>query len=328
MRLKIWWIGLGGMGLICVLAAVYGPAPAAQGLTAFMSFPFAQVSRLLRRLSLAGTWGNGMAVGLYCALSLLPLAPCFRRLVKKKARPEDALLAAMSGFLFYMLYVLINPFLLRGLFTQVIGLSEGYFELGGVILGGAFYSLLIGYLVLRLLRRVNGRETGEMLSWLQRLFFLSAAFLVFSIFYLGTAGLLASIRELGRANTDPDVSLTLTNTFLVLRFGLEQVPALFTLGLLALAAKLAGTLKEKRFGEETVAAATRLGRLCKTAVAATVLSVIAVNLGQLAFGRQLLSIQLTASVPLAQLALTLVLLALAQYFAESNKLHRDNQLFI
>lgn len=323
MKIKTLIIVLGIGALLCIIAAAFGPALSGSTVTGLMSFPFAQVGSLLRNLSLAGAFGNIAAILLYAALGLAPLLLLFWRVRKKKAHMEDSLLVGLSAMLFFMMYLMINPALISKMFVP--GSMSG---VGKAVLGGTFYSLLVGYLIFRLLRRISRSGTAEMLKWLQLIFALIAAALVFSVFYLALLGMIGNIREVKLANTDPAVSLAMTNTFIVIRFVLQQIPVFLGIWMLLLAIKLTEALKQDRYGEDVVAAAGRLGAFSKMTVAVTVICSVAANLLQLIFSKSLHTSHFSVQVPLTSLALMLIMLLLAQYFADSSQLHKDNQMFI
>ncbi len=323
MKIKTLIIVLSIGALLSIIAAVYGPGLSGSAVAGLMSFPFAQIGGLLRALSLAGAFGNIAAILLYAALGLAPLLLLFWRVRKKKAHLEDSLLVALSALLFFMMYLMVNP----ALISKVIVLG-GMSGMGKAVIGGTFYSLLIGYLIFRLLRRISHSKAAEMLKWLQLIFALSAAALVFSVFYLALLGIIGNIQEVKLANTDPAVSLAMTNTFIVIRFVLQQIPVFLSVWLLILAIKLTEALKQDRYGEEAVTAAGRLGAFSKMTVAVTVICSIATNLLQLIFSKSLHTSHFSVQVPFVPLALMLIMLLLAQYFADSSRLHKDNQLFI
>lgn len=322
MKIKTLIIVLGIGALLSIIAAVYGPGLSGSAVAGLMSFPFAQIGGLLRALSLAGAFGNIAAILLYAALGLAPLLFLFWRVAKKKVRLEDSLLVVLSALLFFMIYLMVNPALISKMF--ILGGLSG---MGKAILGGSFYSVLIGYLIFRLLRRISHSKAAEMLKWLQLIFALSAAALIFSAFYLAVVGMIGNIQEVKSANTDPAVSLAMTNTIIFIRFVLQQIPVLLSVWLLILAIKLTDALKQDRYGEEAATAAGRLGAFSKLTVAVTVICSIAANLLQLIF-RGSLNSHFSVQVPLTSLALMLIMLLLAQYFADSSRLHKDNQLFI
>jgi len=312
------FLGIGAT--VCLIIALSRPIPSDSTLFDLFSFPFAQVSGLLRLMSLASPTGNIVAILLYGLIGLAPLLALLWRGKKRKAGIEDSLLVIVSALLFFVMYVMVNPVLISEHFVDL--------SLGKAVLGGILYSVLIGYFILRLLRRVNNSKTSEILGWMQLFLALIAAVLVLSVFYLGVAGLADTIQEVKSANTDPSVSLAATNVLIIIRFFLQQIPNVLSIGLLLLAIELAGALRKEKFGKETVKLAGRLGTFCKLTVAVTVISTIVSNLIQVIFSRSLLNSGFTVDIPLSAVVLMLILLVLTQYFDDSSKLKEDNQLII
>lgn len=306
--------------ILCFILALWGPEPSALAKAVLFSFPFSQIGEVLRWLSLASPLGNLVAILLYGAIGLCPLLVLLWRGLKKRAGIEDSLLVVTCALLFFMLYVLINPALIRQYFVDL--------HLGKAVMGGAIYSVLIGYLVLRLLRRLSCSESTEMLNWLQLFLALIAAMQVAVVFYLGAASVISTIQEVKGVNTDPHVSLAATNVLIVIRYVLQQIPAVLSIRLLLLAMELAAAMKKEKFGREAVEAAARLGGVCKLTVAVIVVTTIAANLMQLALSKSLLNVSFAVNLPLSTLVLTLILLVLAQYLDDTRKLSQDNQLII
>lgn len=321
--------------VLCLLAATLA-IPSANAFIVAVSFPFAQIGGWLRTLSLSGALGNVAAILVYSAVGLVPLLYFLWRLVKKKVKLEDCLLVVMSALLFIMMYLMVNPAFftkhvsngLEGLGQLITGFNAHIQLSGKAAWGISFYSVLFGYLILKLLRGVGGAGTAGVLDWIQRLLALIAAILVFSVFYLGVLGINTTILEVKSTNTNPDISLAATNAFIIIRNILRLAPVALSIGLVLLAIKLAEALKEDKFGQEMVLLAGRLAALCRVTVIVTVICTVIANLLQLLFNYYLLNTYFSAQVPIFSLLLTLILLVLAQYFADSSKIHQDNQLFI
>ena len=111
--------------------------------TTLAAFPLEQIAVGLRYLSLSGAAGNVIAIVLYVLISLIPLV----FLLRKKRQPEDCFLVLLSLHLFFALYCMINP----GLIVKKMTLSLGT-EFEKALLGLMFYSFLLGYLVIRMVR--------------------------------------------------------------------------------------------------------------------------------------------------------------------------------
>ena len=332
-------LGLGLLAILCMLAALLGPTLYDVVVFAPLTFPFAQLGKLLQNLSLAGNWGNAGAILLFGALGLCPLLPLIRRLLRKKARGEDILLLVMSVLVFIILYLAVNPTVIKGPQYKVPafpGLGNWvdtardniYREFISAALGAVFYSLLVSYLTLRLLRRFRAAETLEMLDWLRLFFAFLAAVLIFKVFYLVPSVLSATFEALAKTNTHPAIALGATKTVLTISLALEQVPNLMGIWLLILTIRLIELLQVNRYAEQAVKVAGRLSAVCRSAVIAIIFSSLAANLLQLLFSRHLVATNINFRLPLVPLGLTLSLLVLTRYLADSSRLHKENRLFI
>lgn len=309
MAKKFFFFFLSAEAVLCLICALCFWQ---DGYMAVFSAPFLQIATLLRGLSLANSFGNSAAIAIYVVICLLPLIPLFR---KGKKHAEDALLGAMSLCLFFMLYQMINPWITAN--------AEAAF----LAWGCTFYSILIGYVVLRLIRRLHMQKTESVLQLLKLILYSSIAALVFGIFFTGTASLMSELHTVHAQNTGVS-SLVLTDSIILLRALLDQIPAAFDIVIFAYAIRLTERLREDKFGSPALLAAEKLAAFCKKAVVAIVLSCIAANVLQLAFSGAVHSLHYTANIPLIDMAIAVTALLFARYFAESNKLYRDNTLFI
>lgn len=106
-----------------------------------VAFPFEQLGEGLRALSLSGGAGNAAAILFYVLLSLIPAGIWLILKKKQKAMPIDFTLFLLSVLLFVVLYYMINPGLMG---FAVPGTGKWS-------LGSTFYSVLLGYLLIRAL---------------------------------------------------------------------------------------------------------------------------------------------------------------------------------
>ncbi|MBR2045670.1 MAG: hypothetical protein IJ958_06000, partial [Agathobacter sp.] len=105
-----------------------------------LNFPLEQIGWGLRQLSLSGGVGNVVAILLFLFVGVLPCGVFLLLKKKGKALFIDWMLVGLSVVLLLVLYYMINPGLLP---VSIIGSK--------MLLGSAFYSVLIGYLVLRVI---------------------------------------------------------------------------------------------------------------------------------------------------------------------------------
>jgi hypothetical protein len=323
MNRKKLYIFLGAEAILCLAAATFNSLHSGIGYEEIAAFPFAQIGTLLRWMSLSGIAGNIAAVILYLAIGAAPFLYSVRLSMENKAETEDLLLLVISLLLFVMMYFMVNPGCIS--ISQNLG---GPTSWGKAIWGGAFYSVLIGYLFLKMLRKITQSGTGKILETLKALFMIAAALLVCAVFYIGVSSVFSDIAAVKTANTDPFVSLSLTNCFIVIRFALQNAAAVLDIVILLMAARLAGALKTERYGEEVVGAADALASFCKKAVIAMILCSMTSNILQLLFSGSLHKADFVTQIPLDSVILVLVMFLLARYFAESKEIQEDNELFI
>lgn len=322
MRNKLFVIALIVEAAVCLVAALVWGGGDATGYLAVSQFPFALLGLGLRSLSLSGTAGNIAAFALYVAVCALPLVFVTLRIKNRTFRAEDWLLVVMSAFAFYMMYMMINPAYLRLVPSYIAD------DMGKAVLGGTFYSLLIGWLVLKLMRKADGTGTDALLRALRLLLAVAAVIAVFSISFAGVAEVKAKLAAIQSGNTDPSVRLGLTNFFVLLRYVLTQLPVFMGLLIFLMSMRLCGHLLTDRYGEDAVTSAQKLAAFSKTAVSVMLLSCIALNLLQIIFAGSLVSADFLTSLPLDSIIVAMAALLLARYFAKSRVLAQDNQLFI
>ena len=166
MKNKFLLAALGAEALLCVLFCALGGSA-----DAVLSFPLAPIGGWLRRLSLSGSLGNGLATAIYVILCLFPAALFLFRRMKGKRYPEDLLLLAASAALFYSLYLLINP-----------ALGEARYSLmAKPALNGLVWVLIAAWLVLVLLRLAFEDKRGAEKCGKLILFALAAVYVLLAL---------------------------------------------------------------------------------------------------------------------------------------------------
>lgn len=308
--------------VICIATALAISNQNVSGYLAAIQFPFAQLGLLLRGLSLSGSFGNVIAFILYVAICAVPLVFVVLHIKKKMFNREDWLLIVMSGFGFYMMYMMINPVMINQI-SSFIGE-----DFGKAVLGGAFYSILIGYSVFRMLRSADSSSTDSLLRVLRLLLAVAAVIVVFSISYIGIGGIKAKLAEIQSGNTDPLVSLGFTNFFVVIRYVIKQLPVFMELIIFILAMQLCNRLREDTYGEGAVESAKKLASFCKKTVVVILLCCITLNLLQIVFADSLVSVDYNTVLPLDSIIIAFAALLLMRFFIASRELSQDNKMFI
>lgn len=313
MKKKTLYVLLTAEALIC-LGLCWGRLPGA-GLTSAAAFPFESLGLALRRLSLSGEAGNAAAVILYGGICLLPLGLVWKR--RKRLYWADWITALMPALLFYVMYMMINPQLIAERFAGE--------EIGKAVLGGTVYSVVICYVLARLLRYFSGAEKSRIIGALRPLLAVLAAIFIYAAFGLRWRELFAGMEKLREGNTDG--GLGVSYAFLGLRYVVSALPYLLDAVIALRAAELAGCLGEG-YGEKTVAAAERLSALSFNAMTACAFCTAGLNLLQLCAAGVLRDISGSVEIPVGSICFALGALLLARMTGDNRRLQDDNDLFI
>lgn len=278
--------------------------------------PWKKIGQMLRNLSLAGTWGNGIAIFLYAGFSMLPVVLYLVLRKKEKIKKADNILFGLTAFLFIFLYCMINPDLFR----------VGELSLD-IILAGIFYSLLLTYLMLRGLEGYKNanKETLEMgLELLLVVCILFFGAVILEEFLLTLPEKMNQVKEgntaLSFLGTEQS-ALWMTNLFLVLEALMDALPYGMDMGIGILAIRMIRRLK-------AVQATKRLADWSLHTVMVSVVAALLFQLLELVFVNQLLSVHISIKIPLLSVLFGLTALLFSRYIQENQKLKQDNDLFI
>lgn len=296
----------------------------------FFTFPFEQIGEGLRRLSLSGAAGNIVAIVLYVIISLVPCGLFLWLKKKGKTCKADLMLLLISADLFFMIYYMINP----GLFTPN-GMPGGK-----EILGCTFYSLGIGYLVLRILAKSVKADTKALQKGLRILLYVVMLFLTCVVVVEFAFNLPANIKALKEANTAvsgehlwgafgyADVDLTVTYVFLVLQSVVNALPCVLDILVLLVIVKALKELLEDAYSDEAVTAVQRIATVCSKVLAIIVIADMSFNILQVLFRNSLYQVSIISNIPLMSILFVIAALVIARYVSENQKLKLDNDLFI
>lgn len=289
------------------------------------AFPFEQIGKGLRMLSLSGAVGNIIAIVLYVLLSMLPFGIYVYMRIRKKEKKIDLILPLLSCFLFEMIYLMVNP----GLIPEMIsGTGMG-------IWGGTFYSILSGYLILRVVVGMK-KDRGSLQKSLRIVLYCVMILLVGSVVVEIVLNLPAAIKAVSEANTavgDPfsgyaGPGLSMTYIFLVLKSVIAAFPNALCAIIIFFCAQVLGVLLEEGYCETASVLLKKVTGLCKKALVLVLVMSMGFNLLQLFFSSQLYQINLEINIPIFAVLFLLSVHMMASYIEENQKLKEDNELFI
>lgn len=325
--------------ILCVaLQLVLQPGPGGSG--SLLTFPFEQIGDGLRALSLSGVAGNVSAVVLYILFSGSPLLALLMILRKRKLRWEDGLLAGLSVLMFFSMYLMVNPGMISDVLGGYVGASGG----GRMLLSVVCYSVLAGYLVLRVLRQVYTADAGRLQRYFRAGLYLLGAIFVGTAFGIGFGELQSSFRTLVESNTVDGAgsawggafagsglegySLGLSKVFLVIRYAVDILPYILDTVIVLTGLKLLDALSEDRYGEKAVALAQKISGQCGRMLAIAVVTNIGFNLVQLFFLGKLLVVDGAVQLPVLSIIFVMIVLFVTRLLTENKELKEDNDLFV
>lgn len=282
---------------------------------AALCLPFTWTAEGLRKLSLSGSLGNGVAIALLVVLGLLPLA--FKW--KKSWGMEDALLIFTSIAIWYTLYVLINPYVLPDILQGTTG---------ELLLCGSCYSLFLSWAVLRLLRSTRSMTGENFIQALEIFLYLCAASQLFLI-VSHASGLDNAWNRLESGNTMPGQNLLPSYLFLLGGFLVSVLEYGLNGWLLLLGARLMKDLSQDPYGEAACRKAESLYAWCRRTLAVVLLSQTALNVAAVIFASRIYYlVGVGFRLPVSSMALVFALLVLASLLRKGQQLQDDNRLFI
>lgn len=289
------------------------------------AFPFEQIGKCLRVLSLSGTVGNIIAIVLYILASMIPFGIYVCMRIREKEKKIDLILPLLSWFLFEMLYFMVNP----GLMPEVIaGAGMGLW-------GGTFYSILIGYLILRVIIGMK-KDMVSLQKSLRIILYSVMILLMWSVVAEIVLNLPAAIEKVKMTNTavgDPfsvysGPGLFITYVFLTLKSLIAALPNGLCAVIVFFCVQALNVLLEESYCEKAVVLVKKVASLCKKSLVLVVVTSMGFNIMQLFFSSQLYQINLEINIPIFAVLFLLTIHMMASYIEENQKLKEDNELFI
>lgn len=309
--------------LFCILRIGY-----ADLFSKTIAFPFEQIGFGLRMLSLSGPAGNATAIGLYILLGLAPLLAGVVLYSRGKGVRADLLLAGLSLLLFLVLYDMINPGLL--------GLAVP--ESGEWACGAVFYSAFFGYLVLRVLGVSGSFDIQRLQKGLLRLLWLLAAVFVYAVFGGCFGALISSLQTLRGVGQTAEFTVTMPQAaslsmplsllFLILQFFVDALPYILDIRIVFLAVHTVRELEADRYSDGAVLAVAGLADFCVRSLEVSTVVTVAFHILQFVFGKRLYQVHLAIVIPVASVLFVFVILMLARYVQEDQKLKQEHDLII
>jgi len=311
---------LAGEAILCAgLSILLDALPFPAGEAA--AFPFSLIGMGLRKLSLGSALGNAAALAIYFLLCLLPAALVLLDWWRKRrALWEDSLLLLLTPALFYGMYQMINPGLLRNASVYIPAVLP--------VIGGVLHSLWVSWLILRLIRSIFAADQQKLYRFMAMILCALAVIFVYAAFGQELTGLLASVETLREGNVGNEPALGLSYAMLILGWLTDALAYAANTAVIFSGLKLLEAFRTDRYSAECAESARRLARLCARVLAVIILTGAGYNLIQLAFLHRIFTVKVTVSVPVISIAFVLSALLFARICADSKRLKDENDSFI
>lgn len=275
--------------------------------TTMTAFPFEQIGMMLRVLSLSGVVGNILAILFYSAICLLPAAIYVYLRKKGKNRRADYFLPMISVVMFLVIYYMINP----GFFVVRIPGSSKMF------LGTLFYSVFSCYWVLRLIETCWKADK----KWLEKGLYTTLYFVVMLLVFEIVVGCLGTIFK-----QIPNFSISYV--FMVLQCLVKATPYALDIVIVFAGMKLLDTMKRDTYSDEAVVAVEKLANICTYSLVISMISGLVMNVMQVLSRNYLENVNLVITVPIFSIMLAFIVLLLAKYIRETQKVKQELDMFI
>ena len=274
----------------------------------------------LRSLSLSGGWRGALSWAIYAVLGLAPL--CGLMPARRRHTAADALWIVSSAYAFFMLYALVNPFILK----DVIAPAWAW-EGGSALLALSLASPLVMLLLAGFCLRVTG-ETEEETVLLRRVKRLLMLIEVVDVFLVAAAlpdELIAVVQSENAIWEETKYALSGYGLIAAL---CALARLVFALGLCESGKRLTETLGRGWLHDDNEPAARRMAVWARGLLAVVLITGAVENAAQIFMGARLNELRFSITVPAAELIAALAAVLLARFVQAGVRVRRENDSFI
>ena len=283
--------------------------------SSMLAFPFEQIAIGLKILSQAGRIGNGLAIALWVGISLLPSIPALHYKQNKAAIEERITLFSLSCVLLLALYGMINPHVFCSFIPEA---KSEYLAVVKAVIGVSVWSVIVLYVVLRLIRMFRSGDKVSLIKHMQWLLHILCLFFAATAVISFGSGLTASVESTQKV---------LDNTINLLRSTAASVPYVLDIAIILSTLPLFDiVMTEDQNG--IVNAAEKLSKICCVALGITTALTAFINILQIFLIRWLSSVATTVNIPISSIVFVGIVLLLSRLLIENKQLRDDNSMFI
>lgn len=305
--------------LLCVLFAVWWKDKQDVSIYKIIELPVELIGRGLRYLSLSDAVGNVIAIILYVLLCAMPLAVAAYLVIKKKAKFEDWLLLLISVFLFWGIYVFINPGKIADIHGAIINASMYKSAIVTTIL-----SVTVLFIVIKTIKALDRMREHGLVKALKTACIISLIFIVVYVCFAGFSSLLDNIQKALSNNQ----YIENTMIILVLRFITEQIPNVCIFIIIHRMVNLTGLFHDGFITQNVLNNINNISDMCKKSIIVILLSGMLMNIIQIIMTTKISIANYHVYIPVFSVLAIIVLLIITKIISESCRIKEDNDLFI
>ncbi len=289
-----------------------------------LTFPWKQAGGLLRRLSLSGGAGNGIAWILFLAAGALPLFAAFYLWRRRRAVKADLLLVSSSAAIWAGLWFFINPTYMNRYLSPIPSGGMAKYALAAVM-----DSLLLTWILLRCILCCGKLEQGGILSGLRVLLGVYIGLSAGNLLWQAVTQTAREYTALKDGNTGVSHALlSFSVFFLILQTIVGILPEFCNLALLVLVSGFLGSYKKGAYSEASCLWMKRLGTASGHFLTLILSVTVGFNVLQLLCSRFILSSHHRIFFPLSGLLVVLGIRMFSFLYLDGKQMKEDNEMFI
>ena len=186
-----------------------------------------------------------------------------------------------------------------------------------MFLGTLFYSVFSCYWVLRLIETCWKADK----KWLEKGLYTTLYFVVMLLVFEIVVGCLGTIFK-------QIPNLSISYIFMVLQSMVKATPYALDIVIVFAGMKLLDTMKRDTYSDEAVVAVEKLANICTYSLVISMISGLAMNVLQVLSRNYLENVNLVITVPIFSIMFAFIVLLLAKYIRETQKVKQELDMFI
>lgn len=283
-----------------------------------LSFPFKQIAQLLRGMSEASDGGNVAAWIIYVMIGLLPLAWLGIKHIRKTIKLEDWLLPVISGLIWYVLYININPALFWGELR-----SFSLYEPRMATAGGMVYSAITVYIVFKLVRWIRGGNM-ELIGKCFTIFTVVTSIMLL----IGGISEVQKIIDGFATRFYPDTELAVKLAVTLLAIADVVTPAITLIVVLVYVRKAIKEYTVNGMSDELLECVKGLEKKTTLTLVVCMLVNMSYNVLQLVMCKYILATNIMVYLPVMELISLVGIMIVSKLVLESKRVKEENELFV